>query len=208
MVRHITQPFGRPLVDGYLGDWYRRKSITFTELYGAARYVKNVFLLHSMDAIFIFNDGYILAYDVYQFKPIWATRPTGQMYVNGLVFALWPSLKIKFRFSSAVSKCDRFVALSTTASCKLQPVLGMPPRDSFIRAPVGLVKLFFLDCPDLLLGTNQKGDSIVWNGVSGDVLHVLNREDGQILHPVVINRAILSAMEYLTFVLTSVRRKE
>jgi hypothetical protein len=92
------------------------------------------------------------------------------------------------------------VALSTAATCKLQTVLGVPPRESFIRAPVGLVKLSFLDCPDLLLGINGEGDSIVWNGVTGDVLHCLNREDGQILHPAVSNRVILSAMVYLTFV--------
>jgi hypothetical protein len=40
----------------------------------------------------------------------------------------------------------------------------------------------------------------VWNGVTGDVLHFLNREDRQILHPAVSNCVILSAMVYLTFV--------
>lgn len=83
------------------------------------------------------------------------------------------------------------MALSTAAACKLQTVLGVLPRNSFIRAPLGLVDFFFLDCPDLLLGTNRVGDSIVWNGVTGDVLHFWNREDGQILHPTVIIRVII-----------------
>jgi hypothetical protein len=81
---HFSQSFDGLLADGLVGDWLRRKSVTFTELYSAARFVKNVFLLHTMDAIFIFDDGYILAYEVYQFKPIWAARPTVQMYAKRL----------------------------------------------------------------------------------------------------------------------------
>lgn len=92
------------------------------------------------------------------------------------------------------------MALSTTATCKLQTVLGVPPRDSFIRAPVGLLKLSFLDCPDLLHGINRRGDDIVWNGVTGDVLHFSSCEDRQILHPVVIHRVVLCAMECLTII--------
>jgi hypothetical protein len=74
-----SQPFGRLLIDGSVGDWFCKKSVPFTELYNAARFVKNVFLLHSMDAVFVFDDGYILAYDIYQHRPVWAVRPSGRM---------------------------------------------------------------------------------------------------------------------------------
>lgn len=80
----VSHPYG--LFDSrlanyyYLGVWYHQKLVRLAELHNTARFVKDAFILRSMDAIFIFDDGYILLYDVYQYKPIWAAKPTGQMY--------------------------------------------------------------------------------------------------------------------------------
>lgn len=44
----------------FLGVWRHDRSVKLTELYHGAHFVKNVLLPHSMEIIFIFDDGYIL----------------------------------------------------------------------------------------------------------------------------------------------------